>query len=593
MKLRLAAIANISMALAACAAPIATQQPLPPLSGRLGPVEVQILAINDLHGNIEPPKQTVTVRNATGAEVKVPAGGVAYMAGAIEALRQGQPHSITVSAGDLIGASPLTSAMFLDEPTILAANQFGLELNAVGNHEFDRGSAELLRMQRGGCDKYTGREPCAVDRPFPGAKFQFLAANVLTKDGTTLFPATALKRFGAITIGFIGMTLKETGVLVTPSGVAGLTFADEAATANAMVPQLRRQGADAIVLLIHQGGFTEGYWDDPACPGLHGDILPILDKLDPSIQLVISGHTHWVYRCELPVAEGRTRLLTSAGRYGTMLTDIRLTFDPVSKALTAKRAHFEVIQSAPFENAWGAVEQSSVVPLRAPDPAVAALVERYRLAARPMAERIVARMKTGLSGTADEHGASRLAEMIADAQLAWTRPAVRGGGQIALMNVSGARGDLVPRADGSLNFAQLFALQPFGNGLIVQSLTGAQLKELLEQQFTDPADPTMMVPSAGFAFTYDLTRPAGQRVVAMSLDRKPVDPARRYRVTTNSFLASGGDNFTLLTQGTNRFDAGVDIDALEAWLKGSPPMPTGGRVKKIGAIPKPRPNAAT
>jgi 5'-nucleotidase len=548
---------------------------------------VQILAINDFHGNIEPPKQTVTVRNAGGGEVKVPAGGVAYMAGALEALRHGQTNSITVSAGDLIGASPLTSALFLDEPTILAANQFGLELNAVGNHEFDRGSAELLRMQRGGCEKYTGREPCAVDRPFPGAKFQFLAANVLTGNGATLFPGTALKRFGPVTIGFIGMTLKETGVLVTPSGVAGLSFADEAATANALVPVLKGQGADAVVLLLHQGAFTEGYWDDPSCPGLRGDILPILARLDPAIQLVVSGHTHWVYRCELPLpGGGGTRLLTSAGRYGTMLTDIRLSFDPVSKALAGKRARFEVIQSEPFENAWGAVAQSSVVARRAADPAVAALVERYRLAARPMAERVVAHVRTGLSGTADEHGASRLAEMIADAQLAWTRPAARGGAQIALMNVSGARGDLVPRADGTLTFAQLFALQPFGNGLIVQTLTGAQLKELLEQQFTDPADPTMMVPSAGFAFTYDLTRPAGGRVVAMTLNGKPIDPARRYRVTSNSFLASGGDNFTVLTKGTERVDAGIDIDALEAWLKSNPRMPAGGRVTKVGAVPK-------
>ena len=589
MKLRFAAIAGLAWVAGGCAAPTASPvaMPAPAPVVAAAPIEVQILAINDLHGNIEPPKQTVSVHGANGAEVKVPAGGIAYMAGAMAALRRGQAHTITVSAGDLIGASPLTSALFLDEPTILAANQFGLELNAVGNHEFDRGSAELLRMQRGGCEKYTGREPCAVDRPFPGAKFQFLAANVLTKDGTTLFPGTALKHFGPITIGFIGMTLKETGVLVTPSGVAGLSFADEATTANALVPMLKSQGADAIVLLLHQGGFTDGYWDDPACPGLHGDVLPILAKLDPAIQLVISGHTHWVYRCELPNSGGGTRLLTSAGRYGTMLTDIRLTFDPASKALTSKTARFEVIQSAGYENAWGAVAQSAVVPIRAPDPVVAALVERYSQAARPMAERVVAHVKAGLSGTPDEHGVSRLAELVADAQLAWTRPAARGGSQLALMNVSGARGDLVPHADGSLDFAQLFALQPFGNGLVVQTLTGAQLKALLEQQFTDPADPTMMVPSASFTYTYDLTRPAGQRVVAMRLNGRPIDPAGHYRITTNNFLASGGDSFTVLKQGTNRFDAGVDIDALEAWLKSNPPMPTGGRVKKIGAVPKP------
>src|SRR5688572_11540954 len=291
MKLRLASIAGISMAIAACAAPMATREPLPPLPGRQGPVEVQILAFNDFHGNLEPPQSTVTAKDAAGALVRVPAGGAAYMAGALNQLRQGRPYSITVSAGDLTGGSPFTSSLFLDEPTILAMNQLGLELNAVGNHEFDRGADELLRLQRGGCAKYTSREPCAVDRPFPGARFQYLAANVVTRDGSTLFLATAIKRFGPISIGFIGMTLKETATLVTPSGVAGLAFADEAATANALVPQLKAQGADAIVVLIHQGAFTKGDWNDPTCPGLSGDVLPILDKLDPSIELVVSGHT--------------------------------------------------------------------------------------------------------------------------------------------------------------------------------------------------------------------------------------------------------------------------------------------------------------
>ena len=262
-----------SLPLAACATvpPASSPPPTPP------PVKVQILALNDFHGNLEPPKQTVPVRRTDARDVRIPVGGVAYIAGALKQLRQGHPFSITVAAGDLIGATPLISSYFLDEPTVIAANMFGLELNAVGNHEFDRGSAELTRMQTGGCAKYTMREPCAVDKNFPGAQFQYLAANVLNQDGSTLFPATALKKFGPITIGFIGMTLRETGILVTPSGVAGLSFADEAATANALVPQLRAQGADAVVLLIHQGGFTEGNWNDPSCPGLRGDILPILD----------------------------------------------------------------------------------------------------------------------------------------------------------------------------------------------------------------------------------------------------------------------------------------------------------------------------
>ena len=551
-------------------------------------VEVQILALNDLHGNLEPPKQSVPVKQADGSEVRVPVGGVAYIAGALSQLRQGHPFTITVAAGDLIGATPLMSSYFLDEPTVTAANMFGLELNSVGNHEFDRGSAELLRMQNGGCAKHTLREPCAVDRDFGGAKFQYLAANVLKADGTTLFPATALKKFGPVTIGFIGMTLKDTGILVTPSGVAGLTFADEAATANALVPQLKAQGADTVVLLIHQGGFTEGNWADPTCPGLRGDILPILAQLDPAIQLVVSGHTHWAYRCDVPMPGGQgTRLLTSAGRYGAMLTDIRLTFDPASKALIAKQAGLTPVQGEAFTNASGTTPISDVTPVYPADPQLAALVDRYREAARPVADRVVAHFDKPVSASTDADKSSRLSEMIADAQLYWTRPKERGGAQIAFMNVSGTRGNLSPSADGTVTYGQIFSVQPFGNGLVVQSLTGAQLKQLLELQFPEGKDPAILAPSGGFSFAYDLRKPAGQRVTAMTLNGKRIDPAKTYRVTVNSFLASGGDGYTVLTEGSQRVDAGVDLDAFEAYLNTNPSIPTGGRVKNLNPEPKP------
>ena len=564
--------------LAACAVtpPPPTAPPPPP-----PPVEVQILAFNDFHGNLEPPKQTIPNRAADGTEVRLPAGGAAYLAGALNVLRQGQSHSITVAAGDLIGGSPITSALFLDEPTILAMNQLGLDLASVGNHEFDRGSAELLRMQSGGCARNTLREPCAVDKDFGGARFQYLGANVLKQDGTTLFPATAIRRFGPVTIGFIGMTLKETGVLVTPSGVAGLKFVDEATTANVLVPQLKAQGADTVVLLIHQGAYTKGQFNDPTCPGLSGDILPILEKLDPAIELVVSGHTHWAYRCDLPIANGRTRLVTSAGRYSTMLTDIRLTFDPTARAIIAKQAALMVVQGEAFESPRGPAPISTTFPVYPADPAVAAIVDRYREAARSQAERVVARLGGRVSESEDSDLATRGGELLADAQLAWTKPKDKGGAEIAFFNNSGVRGDLEPRADGTVTYGQLFAMQPFGNGIIVMSLTGEQLKRLLEQQFLDAAEPGMLMPSAGFAFTYDVRRAAGDRIVSMSLNGKPVDPKRAYRVTTNSFLAAGGDNFTVFTEGTDRFDAGNDLDALEAYLRAEPPLPTGGRVKAL------------
>ena len=542
---------------------------------RTRPVEVQILAFNDFHGNIESPKLTVPALDSHGKEIAVPAGGAAYLAGALENLRKGHRYTTTVSAGDVIGASPLASALFLDEPTIHAMNALHLDLNAVGNHEFDRGSSELLRMQRGGCQQYTRRRPCALE-PFPGAKFRFLAANVLTKDGNTLFPATAIRRFGPIRIGFIGMTLKETGTLVTPSGVAGLHFADEAETANALVPKLKAEGADAIVLLIHQGGYLTPYYDR-SCKGLNGAILPILDKLDPAIGVVVSGHTHNAYICDIAEKGGGKRLLTSAGKYGTLLTDIRLRFSRRNHKLLSRSARFHIVQGQGFTTDSGAVPLTHVVPVDRADPRVAAIVDRYVAAARPIGERVVAHLARPVSAKADANGEQALGELIADAQLAWAK--AHGGAQIALMNGGGVRTDLVPGPGGSITYGQIFSLQPFGNGLVVQTLTGAQLKQLLEQQFQNAE---LLSSSAGFAFAYDPNRPAGERIVSATFEGRPIDPAASYRVVTNSFMASGGDNYTLLREGRDRRDVGVDLDALEAYLAAGKILPAGGRVKKAG-----------
>jgi 5'-nucleotidase len=537
------------------------------------PIEVQILAFNDFHGNIDSPKLTVPLPVSHRQEVQVPAGGVAYLAGALEKLRAGHRYTATVSAGDLIGASPLASAYFLDEPTIHAMNALHLDLNAVGNHEFDRGSSELLRMQRGGCGQYTRRKPCALE-PFDGARFRFLAANVLQEDGTTLFPATAIRRFGAIRIGFIGMTLKETGTLVTPSGVSGLHFADEAATANALVPKLKAQGANTIVLLIHQGGYLTPYYDR-SCNGLNGAILPILDKLDPAISVVVSGHTHNAYICNIAEKDAGSRLLTSAGKYGTLLTDIRLLFSRRSHRLVGRTAAFHIVQGEGFTTGSGTFPLAKAAPIDRADPRIAAIVRRYADAARPVADRVVAHLVNAVTAKPDDNKEKPLGDLIADAQLAWARSH---GAQIAFMNGGGVRTDLTPRPDGSITFGQLFSLQPFGNGLVVQTLTGAQIKRLLEQQFLGPE---LMEPSAGFAFAYDESRQPGDRIVSATFDGKPVDPSASYRIVTNSFMASGGDNYTVLQEGTDRRDVGIDIDALETYLAAGPAIPGGGRITKL------------
>ncbi|MFN2473025.1 MAG: bifunctional UDP-sugar hydrolase/5'-nucleotidase [Sphingomicrobium sp.] len=551
---------SLILLVAGCAAPGA-QAPVRAIA-TLPPIEIQILAINDFHGSIQS-SGPVTAIGSAGATTALLQGGAAQLGAALEKARHG--FGITVAAGDLIGASPLESAFFLDEPTIDAMNLIGLDLAAVGNHEFDRGPRELWRMQAGGCARFVAnRTPCRLE-PFKGANFRYLAANVRKEDGETLFDPATVRQIGPVKIGFIGMTLRDTGSLVTPAGVAGLHFEDEATTANALVPRLKAAGADAIVLLIHQGGKVPETFRLDGCEGLSGAILPILDKLDPAIRIVVSGHTHHAYACEIERG-GAKRLLTSAGKYGYFFTDIRLRFDPSTHALISESGvNAPVVSTGP--------QQADV----------AALVARYVAAARPAAERVVGHLADP-ARHGDDDRESPLGDLIADSQLAWTRPPARGGARIALVNSGGVRTDLVPRPDGSLTYGQIFAVQPFGNGLVVKTLTGAQLKSLLEQQFTNDMPGKVsasLEPSAGFAFRYDLARPVGQRIVAMTLGGKPIRAGQRYRVTVNNFLSSGGDGFTVLNAGIDPHDASAELDAMEAWLKTGPKIPELGRTRDV------------
>jgi 5'-nucleotidase len=558
-----------AFALAACTAQVAPPAPIAKVAAKT-PVEVQILAFNDFHGNLEVP-DPVEVAEPDGTRHKILTGGAAHLAAALAGLRAGHANTVTVSAGDTIGASPLISANYLDEPTIGAMNLLGLEFNSVGNHEFDRGSDELKRMQAGGCAKYTRRPPCAL-APFAGAHFRYLAANVVQADGSTIFPATALKRFdtpeGPITIGFIGETLKGTANIVTPSGVNGLTFKDEADTANALVPKLEAEGADAIVLLIHQGGKTPQFTVGNTCDGLAGEILPIVKRLDPAITTVISGHTHWAYICSGTPPIGAGRLLTSAGKYGYFLTDLRLEFDPATRRLIGQNAHNIVV---------GGGE-------RGEDPAEKALVNRYATAVAPIANRIIGHL-TDPAPNAQDDGESPAADMIADSMLAATRAPDRGGAQLALVNATGVR---VPLPAGAIKYGQAFAMMPFGNNLVVMTLTGAQLKAVIDQQYRGALAPGFTRPkalasSAGFTYAVDMSKPAGMRVSDVRLNGKPIDLQGRYRVAVNNYLASGGEGLTSFTAGTDITDKGIiDLDALVAWIARGQTPPTPNRIRLIG-----------
>ncbi len=556
-------------------------------------VDVKIIAFNDLHGHLEAPRLSLFVPSANSVGTYVPAGGAAYLASAIKSLKQANPHHAVVSAGDMIGASPLVSALFLDEPTIEAVNAFGIDFNAVGNHEFDKGWHELLRMQNGGCAKFTQREPCALNKQFSGANFGFLAANTYKADGQTLFPATGIKSFGSgaqqIKIGFIGLTLKNTPNIVAPAGVAGLRFADEARTANALIPQLKTQGADAIVVVIHEGGVTNGD-NDRSCPGLTGAIVPILEHLDPAIDIVISGHTHRSYICDYGKRNpAKPYLLTSAGQYGTFVTDINLTIDPRTHKVVAKSASNVIVQGDSFVNNAGVmIKPSADYPRFSKDKDVDAIVTRYANAAAALSNRMVGRLTTSASRRPNASGESTLGNLIADAQLTATQSVEHCGAQIALMNPGGIRADLhVPNGGGEITYGQIFSAQPFGNNLVVKSFSGAQLHKVLEQQFKRQLhgndSPRILFPSAGFTYSYDLQRPAGSRVSAMRLHGVPIVDKKIYRVTMNSYLADGGDQFSLFNQGEHVSGGEMDVDALEAYLRSHTPVtpPATNRITRI------------
>ncbi len=544
-------------------------------------VAIKLIAFNDLHGNLEPPKTSIAAPSSAGGTVAVPAGGAAYLASAIASLRAKNPHHAVVSAGDMIGASPLVSALFLDEPTIEAVNVMKIDFNAVGNHEFDKGQTELLRMKNGGCAKNTALEPCQVNKAFPGANFGFLAANTVKADGSTLFPATGMKTFtqdgATVKVGFIGMTLKGTPSIVTPSGVAGLTFKDEADTANALIPSLRAQGADVIVVVVHEGATTTTSYNDKRCTGLSGDLLPILNRLDAGVDVVVSGHTHRAYVCDYAKTNAaKPFLLTSAGQYGTLVTDIDLTVDTATRKVTAKTADNVIVQGEAYTSGSTTVALTDQYPKFEKNTEIATLVTQYQTVAAPLVQRVVGKLTGPATRTATPSRESVMGNLIADAQLAATAPAGKGGAQIAFMNPGGVRADLVPAADGSVTYGQLFSVQPFGNSLVVKTMTGAQIRALLEQQFNSGSNtvaaPRVLLPSAGFTYTYDLVAAAGSRITAMALGGVPMADATAYRVTMNSFLATGGDNFTVFNQGTNTLGGDQDIDALEAYIKANDPL---------------------
>ncbi|MFB8219736.1 bifunctional metallophosphatase/5'-nucleotidase [Streptomyces anulatus] len=531
-------------------------------------VDVQLLSFNDLHGNLEPPAGSagnVSETQPDGTVKAIPAGGVEYLATSLRTARKGNPYSVTAAGGDMVGASPLLSGLFHDEPTIEALNGLDLDVTAVGNHEFDEGAAELARLQNGGCHPVEG---CyEKGKKFKGADFPYLAANV-TKEKTgkpLLKPYTVWKKNG-VKIGFIGVTLEGTPDIVTANGVKGLKFHDEVETINKYARELDRKGVKSIVALIHEGGApaSTSYNYDCDSPGagdgISGPIVDIAKGITPKVDALVTGHTHQAYVCTVPDPSGKPRMVTSASSFGKLYTDTTLTYDRRTKDIvrtSVKSANHVVTR-----------DQAKATDMTR-------LIDRWNKLAAPIAGKPQGWISADINGRGSTAPEKPLGNVIADAQLEGLAPADKGGAEVAFMNPGGIRADLVHKASGSegdgvVTYGEAFTVQPFTNMMNVVDLTGAQLVTALQQQVSgsNEASPKILQVSKGLTYTLDLTKSGADRVVAdtIKLNGEAIDPARTYRVAMNEFLAGGGDGFAALGEGTNKLVGASDLDLFNAYL---------------------------
>ena len=571
------------------------------------PFTVKIIGFNDYHGNLTSPGTFGITANALSA--KKPVGGASFMAAYVAKLKALNPNNVVVGAGDLIGASPLVAALFHEEPAVETLNRIGLEFSSVGNHEFDKGATELLRLQNGGCHADgAGCKGASVGTPYPyeGAKYKWLAANVVnTSTGKTLFPAYGVKTFNGVKVAFIGMTLKDTPTIVTPSGVAGLAFNDEAATVNALVPKLRAQGIESIVVLVHQGGFQNAGTTGNVGSDINGcdsdlvgsDIAKIVSQLDDAVDLVVSGHSHAAYNCSastvdtkvvagalvstprptgIPNKVGRLIPVTQASNYGRLLTDINVTINPATRNITEVTANNILVDNS----------DTSVTA----DSTVGNIVTAYSNMVAPIANVVIGSITKAMPNASNAACNSDNGQMLADAQLAATAPTQFGGAQIAFMNRGGVRADFTfpsssaAEGDGNVTYGEAYTVQPFGNSLVTLTINAQDLKNVLEQQFAgcrgqNTTATRIMHHSAGFKYSWDGSKSCDARISNVTLtdaggvvdtivDANGVvaNPSKTYRVTVNNFMATGGDGFTTFLNGTNLLGGAQDIDALSAYL---------------------------
>lgn len=526
-----------------------------PAAGIVGPpgsspVLVRLLALNDFHGQLGD-------SDAKLGAMEV--GGAATMAGYINRERAANPNgTVVLSAGDAIGASPPESTLLDHESTFATLAGMGMDVATVGNHEFDRGYAETMRLIKGGRRTKRVRGKNVAGPMWPGSPFPFVSANIVDrKSGKPVLPPYIIKTVNGVKVAFIGATTKNLKKVTLASGIKNVTALDPAKAINRYIPEIKAQGVRAVVVLIHEGGEM-----DEKSKQLSGDIVDVVKRMDPEVDAVVSAHSHKEY-----VARVNGKLVTQALSYAKALAEIDLLVDRKSGDVVASNAR--IIKN----------DQAGV----APDPLVDHMVKAFKAKVAPVAERVISILPGPVTREMSTAGETAMGTLIAEAQRVYANA------DIAFMNPGGIRQDLT--VGGPVTWGKLFGVQPFANRVTRMQMSGAQILKVLEQMF--PADgkthPTILQ-VAGMRVWFDMSKPAGSRITkVVTDDGKALDPKRSYTVAANAFLCGGGDGFTELMTGANKQEIGTDLDALVKYLKAGNPVPLApvGRLNIAGgALPK-------